>query len=83
MERQTGRKFQAQPPPIPTELRYLWSTFLSLSRARGNNGFGPNPLSFTEIEAWCRLMHIRLDPWEVDTLRAIDDAFLEVAAEQN
>jgi hypothetical protein len=28
-------------------------------------------------------MRLPLDPWEVDTLRAIDDAFLEVTAEQN
>lgn len=83
MERQTGRKFQSAPPPLPPEMRYLWAAFQSISRTRGGNGFGPNPITFVEIDAWARLMRLRLDPWEVDTLRMLDDAYLEVAAQND
>jgi len=63
-------------------MRFLWGAFLSLSKARTGNGFGPNPLPYGEIDAWCRLMQTRLDPWEVDALRRLDDAYLEAAIEE-
>ena len=37
---------------------------------------GPNPVQPSEVEAWCRLTGYRLSPWEVETLFAMDRAFL-------
>jgi hypothetical protein len=33
-------------------------------------------VSFAEIQSWSRLMLVRLAPWEVRALRALDMAFL-------
>lgn len=70
-------KAVSQGPKLQPELRPLWWTFLSLHKARGSNGMGLNPISFVEIDAWCRLNRTPLDPWEVDVIRALDDAYLE------
>lgn len=37
----------------------------------GSNGFGPEPLSWQEIEAWSRLTQTDLDTWEALTLRKL------------
>jgi hypothetical protein len=55
---------------------YLWSTFLRLHSRRGSNGFGASPLSWSEIDACCRLSGVRLAPWEVEIIEALDDAYM-------
>lgn len=67
-------------PPLPSELKPLWWTFISLHGARSANGMGVNPIPFSEIESWCRLNRVQLDPWEVDVIRLLDDAYLETTA---
>lgn len=41
----------------------------------GNNGFGPEPLSWQEIEAWSRLTQTSLDAWEALTLRKLSNDY--------
>jgi hypothetical protein len=55
---------------------HLWHSFLELHQARGGNGFGPNALSFSEIEAWQRLTGRCLTPWELNVMLALDRAYL-------
>ena len=43
-----------------------------MSSARTSNGFGLNPLSFCEIEAWARLSGVEPTPWEVGLLKRLD-----------
>lgn len=65
-------------PEVPWAGMRVWSLFIDLNRARGS-GFGPKPITHQEIEAWS---HIRREPvrtWEIDIIRALDTAFLEVA----
>lgn len=80
MARATGRKVK-EAPKLPPELRPVWWTFLALHRARSAGGFGVNPIQFTEIEAWCRLNRVALEPWEVDVIGMLDDAYLESSQE--
>lgn len=54
----------------------MWGWFCELSAARGGNGFGLSPISFTEIDAWARVTGERPTPWEVGLLRRIDTAIL-------
>lgn len=61
-------------------MRYLWRQFTSLHRARTSNGWGPNPITWSELDAYCRLTGVQLDPWEVEAIRALDEAFLDAAA---
>lgn len=75
-----GRKLDDNAPKLPPEMRYLWRTFVSLHRARGSNGWGPSPIAWSDIDAFCRLTAMTLDPWEVEAIRALDEAFLDAAA---
>lgn len=68
-------------PQVPWAGRRLWSVFLDLNAARGSNGWGPNPISHSEIEAWSRLHREPVRPWELDILRAMDAAYLEHATQ--
>lgn len=81
--RMTGRSLNDNLPKLPREMRYLWRAFTSLHRARGSNGWGPSPIAWSEIESFCRLTGVALDPWEVEAIRALDEAFLDTAAAAN
>lgn len=81
--RQTGRMPAqlADAPELPDGLLYLWGWFMRLCAARGSSGFGPNPLSYAELDAFARLMGVTLQPWEVDTLRDLDVEFMRSVAQ--
>lgn len=68
-------------PDIPDEGEYLWNWFQELSSGRGNNGFGPSPLGWSDIEAWARLTALLLTPYETLTLRSMDVAWLTASAD--
>ena len=55
--------------------------FEELSRGRGSSGFGPNPLSWTDIETWRRLMNVHLERWEVKLLKTLDLLYLNALHE--
>jgi hypothetical protein len=67
----------------PYEGEYLWNWYVELASARGGSGFGPNPIGFCDIEAWARLTGRRPIPWEVETLRRMDDATLLAVAKKS
>lgn len=78
LERATGRKIE--PPKFPSELRYLWNAFIDLHSARGSSGFGPNPIAWSEIDAYVRLTRWDIAVWEVEVIRELDNVFFEVTA---
>jgi hypothetical protein len=49
--------------------------FWTLDSGR-SHGFGPNPISFHDIEAWMRLTGAAPDHWEIHALKAMDLAYL-------
>jgi hypothetical protein len=63
-------------PDCPDALMYLWSMFGELCGSRSNTGYGMLPLQFAEIEAWTRLSHCPLLPWELRTIKMLDSALL-------
>lgn len=65
---------------IPPAAQALWEAFCSLTTHR-RVGFGLSPLTFVDIEAWCRLNGVDLTPWELDTLLQLDAKTLQLAAE--
>lgn len=66
---------------MPAECVHLWRWFVELSAARGSNGWGPNPISYLDIEAWSRLTRTIINPAEVRAIIALDQAFLTERAE--
>lgn len=72
----------AKPPAMPPEGAHIWQAFRSLHSARVNNGFGPCPISFVDMDAWQRVMQYPLAPWEAEAVRKLDDAYLAIDAEK-
>ena len=67
-------------PPFPNAGNHLWLWFMDLCRSRSASGFGPQGIPYTELKAWSSLNGIKLAPWEVETLRALDAAYLAASA---
>ena len=65
-------------PPCPLAAEHLWPIFLELHSARSSNGFGLNPLSFVELDAYQRVTGIELLPEEVSLLRLADEVSRQV-----
>lgn len=64
---------------VPEAGVLLWNLFMQISASRTYHAAGPNPISYGEIEAFARLHSWPLQPRHVDTIRALDDAWLEHA----
>lgn len=63
-------------PGLPPLLVYVWEWFCELSAARGSNGFGANPISWAEIDAWAQRMRRNPSVFELELLQALDAAFV-------
>lgn len=63
------RNFRGSPP---LALDHVWRWYCELGGARTSNGFGLNPISFTEIRAWADLTGADPTPWEVGLLKRLD-----------
>lgn len=72
--------------PVIDEGGYpAWTAFNDLSGRRTGNGFGPNPISTSEIVAWLNLHEItdaeqRRDYYHL--VGVLDDEWLKIAAEE-
>lgn len=62
-------------PALPDETAHIWHWYCDLSSARGA-GFSINAIAWSDIWAYFDLKRMRPEPWEVQTIRALDDAFL-------
>lgn len=69
-----GRKLQ-----IPDGGRIVWGWFLDLCRTRTSNGYGPNPISYVEIEAYARIHRWPLAPRHIDLIMAMDQVWMDHA----
>lgn len=64
-------------PRIPAGGQIVWACFNELSRARGFHAAGPNPISYCEIEAYCRLTRWPLAPHHIAMIRALDECYID------
>ena len=55
--------------------------FLQLS-ARRQSGMAVNPLTYGELEAFCRLTKVEFSAWQVSVLMRLDDLALRVSSER-
>jgi len=62
---------------VPSWGQYLLNLFWDLQSARGSTGWGPAAMSWADMTAWIQLRRLRLDAWEVDVLRRLDQAWLQ------
>ena len=64
-----------QPPPVATA---LWHAWLQLASSRPPGMGDPVAVPLSEIDAWQRLNGIEFNPWELDTVIAMDRAAVAV-----
>jgi hypothetical protein len=77
VEKTTGKRpAELDGPECPPLLEPLWMMFCQVSRGRTSNGFGANPLTWADIEAWGRLTATDPSPWEIDLLVTLDNLWL-------
>jgi hypothetical protein len=67
-------------PALPHEVRHLWRIFSEIGRDYGEMGT-PLQLKNTEILAFQLAEGRKLQPWEIDAIRALDNAYRKVEAE--
>lgn len=80
MDRHPGAMEQPDAPEMPAAGLRVWRIFNDLNQTRGG-GMGPAPINYQEIAAWSALRREPVRPFELDIIRALDTAWLEVAAE--
>ena len=66
-------------PAVPEGGRLLWSIFAELCTGRTYHLAVPNPITHAEIDAWSRLTRWPLEVRHLALLRALDDAWLDIA----
>ncbi len=75
----TGRVDPRLRGGVPKAAENVWQLYTALGIQR-RSGMGMHPLTFSDIEAWCRLYGVQLNPWELDTILELDAASLRMAA---
>lgn len=66
-----GVKPQLPPNPMPHIVNRLVEIGLT-----GSTGMGPVPLSWLELDAWCRRTNVDLIPWEARLIRELSSAYI-------
>jgi len=69
--------------PFPSLVGHIWQWFVELTRTRSSNGFGMNPINYSEIDAWSRLTRRKPTLLEIYALTQIDAAYLEQQHKQS
>lgn len=64
-------------PDFPEELRHVWEWFLDLN-SRRSVGMAANPISYVDIDAYCRLYGVAMLTWEIEMICLLDNAILAV-----
>lgn len=79
VERQTGKTPEELiGPQFPMSVSYIWSAFLALNSARTVGFSGPNPLTYTEIQAWLTLTNQHLSSRDIEAIKKLDIVYLGI-----
>jgi hypothetical protein len=68
------------PTQVPPVCANTVEAFWEINKGRQGTGYGPGPLLYTELRAYCQLMDEKLEPWEIRLFRRLDNAYLEEVA---
>ena len=64
-----------QPMRLPDGAGIIWDAFVALSRTRT----APQAISYRDVQAYCDLMRVPLEPHHVRTIMELDDIWLSWA----
>ena len=77
LQRNTGiTPEQLEPVPFPETLEFIWRDFHELNNGRTSNGYTLNPISYTELDAWNRLMNKQVTAQEISIMKQLDAVFM-------
>lgn len=81
VEKTTGRRHPLlEMPELPEAVEHIWGWFSEIASRRTGNGYGPNPITWHDIQAWSQLTQTNALPWEVRMLCSLDRAWLQTHA---
>lgn len=66
----------ADAPNLPELAAHVWEYFLQLHIERGSSGMSHRAITSTGIKDWCEISRIKLEPWELRAIRAIDNEWM-------
>lgn len=72
-------RLSGRPARTPDAGLWLMEIFGALSRQRGYNPHGPNPITWEAVAAWCAIMRQPLAPYHADIIMALDQVWLDHA----
>lgn len=67
---------------LPESCVSVWKWFIDLHNARSSNGFGVNPIYYSEIKAYFDLIELQPEEWEVNLIRLFDNQALEAYSKE-
>jgi hypothetical protein len=68
---------------FPDIASHIWSSFIELHEGRTYGMSGPNPISYDIIKSWCDLTGVVLTPWEIETIKSLDNLWIKTVGEEN
>lgn len=60
----------------------LWKYFIHLHNRRTSNGYGVNPIQYSEILAYFSLIDLTPHEWEIETICSLDNVALAAYAKE-
>lgn len=67
---------------LPDSMGYVWGWFIELHNARTSNGFGLNPITYVDMQAYFDLYQIVPQDWQVQLIKQLDSIALSAFAKQ-
>lgn len=82
--RQTGVKPKElqELKELPESCTQVWKWFIDLNNSRSSNGYGVNPISYSDMKAYFDLIAIEVEDWELELIKRIDNEALKSYAEE-
>ena len=63
---------------VPAEFQHIQQAFIRLNLGRQEGFNGPNPLSYSELLAYCTLLEEKFTPGEIELLKIMDVQYMNV-----
>ena len=68
---------------LPVSMQQVWLYFMELHNSRSSNGFGVNPISYSDIKSYFELHDIVPSEWEIKLIKQLDIVVLNIISAQN
>lgn len=63
-------------------MQFVYRWFVDLHNKRTSNGFGINPIQYSEILAYFTLIEVKPEEWEIEMISKLDGVALEMYAKE-